>query len=330
MKAEIGTYPKQRQILHKILPIDTPLEFDFHIVGVCNFKCNYCLWSLPASEMRKQVVASKPFMDWDTFQTALDQIRMFPRKIKHITLTGGEPMLHEQLSDMVKAVHDAEVTDYIQVISNGSCLTPELSKNLIDAGLSELKISLQGITAEKYYEISQAKIDWDKFYENIEYFSSIRGECQLKIKIADTALDAGEEAKFFELFGDIADAVAVEHIYDAWTVNGMEHSESAKSREKTRYGNTQYQDVRVCKCVFIYLDVLPDGLLATRCHRDLGLGNIHSTTITEAWNGAVLRKMRLGFLKDGVWHKNCTVNASTAHPEDILDGHEAEILARMV
>jgi MoaA/NifB/PqqE/SkfB family radical SAM enzyme len=328
MKAEIGTFPKNRQILREIVPLDTPLEFDFHVTGVCNFRCNYCLWSSPPDAMKKQAVASVPFMDEKTFETAVEQIKRFPRKIKHITLTGGEPTLHERLAEMVEAVNNADITDYTQVISNGTRLTPQLGRELVKAGLNEIKISLNGLNAEKYAEITGAGINWDEFYENIRYFSSIRENCKLKIKIADTALDEGDEEKFYSLFGDIADAVAVEHIYDAWAVNGINYSGSPAEHKKTRYGY-DYRDIKVCKSVFIYLDVLPDGMIATRCHRDMGWGNVNSTALTEVWNGEKLDKLRKDMLLGRAKHESCTVNASTAHPEDILDGYEDEILSRM-
>lgn len=327
MKAELGTFPKDRQILHNILPIDTPLEIDFHITGVCNFRCNYCLWSMPKEDLKKQVIASADYMSFDTFCLALKQLKEFPHKIKHITLTGGEPLLHKRLPEMIRMIQDADVAQTIQVISNASLLKPELSKQLVDAGLTELKISLQGLSAEAYRKTSSAKIDWDEFYGNIRYFSDIRGDCKLKVKIADTALAEGDEENFYALFGDICDAVAIENIYDAWVVNGMK-CENLNSHGKNRYGH-EISGINVCKCVFIYFDVLPNGMFATRCHRDLDFGNIHDTTMLQAWNCDSINKLREGFLRGTIRHSNCTTNSQTAHPEDILDGHEAEILARM-
>jgi sulfatase maturation enzyme AslB (radical SAM superfamily) len=327
MKAELGTWPKDRQILHNILPIDTPLEIDFHITGVCNFKCNYCLWSMPKEELAKQVLASAPYMDFETFCIALEQLKEFPHKIKHLTLTGGEPLLHKRLPEMIRMVRDAEVAQTIQVISNASPLTRDLSRELVGAGLTELKISLQGLNEEAYRKTSSAKISWDKFYDNIRYFSEVRGDCKLKVKVADTALDSGDEKKFYELFGDICDAVAIENIYDAWAVNGMKH-EHINAHKENRYGHA-IDGLKVCKCVFIYFDILPNGMFATRCHRDLGFGNVHDTTLLKAWNCDAINKLREGFLRGTVRHPQCTVNSQTAHPEDVLDGYEAEILSRM-
>jgi MoaA/NifB/PqqE/SkfB family radical SAM enzyme len=327
MKAELGIYPKDRQILHKIVPLDTPLEIDFHITGVCNFKCNYCLWSMPKEELSRQAIAAVDFMDFSIFCNALEQTKEFPEKIKHISLTGGEPLLHKRLPEMIQMIRDAGVTQTIQVISNAALLTHRKSEQLIQSGLTELKISLQGISSEAYQKTSSVSINWNEFYNNIRYFSSIRGDCKLKVKVADTALNDGDDERFFELFGNICDGVAIENIYNAWAVNGMSRVPT-KEHTVNRYGHA-ISGLKVCKCVFIYLDILPDGLIATRCHRDLDFGNVCSTTLVNAWNCENIKALRRGFLDGTVCHPNCTVNSQTAHPEDILDGHEAEIIARI-
>ena len=260
MKAELGIYPKDRQVLYKILPLDTPLVVDLYVSNICNFKCNYCLQSSP-KEIYDASGLKKEFMGWDTFELALKQLREFPRKIKQIALLGiGEPTLHNRLPDMIRAIRNADIAETVMVITNGSQLNPEYNQELVNAGLQVLRISLQGLSAEKYMEISHAKIDWDLFYANIVNFSEIKGTCKLKVKIADTALTPGDEERFYQLFGNICDAVAIEHIYDAFSSRGKEYSNvSLVQTEKTKFG-LDVRNIDVCWIPFIRINLRPDGV----------------------------------------------------------------------
>lgn len=333
MKAEIGIFPKDRQLLHSIVPLDTPLLVDFHISNLCNFKCNYCMNSSP-----KEVYASsglrRELMSWETFELALEQLKEFPQKIKQISLDGiGEPTLNKRLPDMVEALRKAEVAQTVMVITNGSQLSPELSQQLVDAGLQVLRISLQGLSAKKYMEISQAKIDWDRFYQNIKYFSQIRGDCKLKVKIADTALEEGDEEKFYTLFGDICDAVAVEHIYDAFSNIGKVYTIALRETEKNRFG-LDIRNIDTCWFPFTRIDLRSDGTFANCCNSLFGFEkNIREDTILEQWNGAAMCRMRADFLRHNTKEyaacQKCHIPIEVYHPEDLLDGHEAEILDRM-
>ena len=333
MKAELGTFPKDRQILSEILPIRTPLGLDLHITHKCNFRCNYCVLSQPEEDFKKSGL-KREIMTWDTFCLAVNQIKEFESKIKMITMSGiGEATTHPRLVDMVQYLHDAQVTDKIQIITNGYLLTPELGRKLVDAGLGELKISLQGLTTQKYKEISGVNINWDKLYQNIESFSSIRGSCLLKVKIADTALDPGEDSRFYELFGDICDAVSIEHIYDVWAVQDAALDYHERQVETTIYG-LPLIDNRICRYPFMFVDILPDGQYTTFCHVLFGHEkNIREESIAAQWNGEGQNRFRLKML-EGKQHfpvcSRCSIVNNTYHPEDLLMGHEDEIRKRLI
>ncbi|MBR1494051.1 MAG: radical SAM protein [Acidaminococcaceae bacterium] len=333
MKAELGTFPKDRQILSEILPIRTPLGMDIHITHFCNFHCNYCVLTQSEADFKKSGL-KREIMSWETFCLIVRQLKDFESKIKMITMSGiGEALTHPRLVDMVQLLHDANVTDKIQIITNASLLTPELSEKLVKAGLGELKISLQGLTAEKYKEISNVTINWDRFYENIKYFSSIRGSCLLKVKIADTAIEPSEEKKFYELFGDICDAVSIEHIYDVWKVQDANLDYHEKPTETTMYG-LPLIDNTVCRYPFMFIDILPDGLYTTFCHLHFGFEkNIWDVPMEKQWNGKGQNELRLKMLegKYGIpVCSKCSIVNNTYHPEDLLMGHEEEIRKRLL
>ena len=333
MKAGLGTFPKDRQILHEILPLDTPLGVDIHTTHFCNFKCNYCVLCLSDEELASSEI-KREIMTWETFELLVNQLKEFPRKIKMITMSGiGEATTHPKVVDMVQLLDKSNVTNKIQIISNGALLTPKLGEKLIEAGLNELRISLQGLSSEKYRQICGANIDWDEYYANLCYFSKIKGSCALKVKIVDTALNPGDDKKFYELFGDICDNVAIEYVYDAWKANGYPQLGNNRTGMKTRYGR-EFRQIKVCHRPFIRFDILPSGKFTQFCHTCFGHEkNIREMSVVEQWNSVNQNQLRRDMLNgrrfDFEQRKNCSMIEEAWHPEDILDGREAEILARM-
>lgn len=333
MKAELGIYPKDRQLLCEILPLNTPLSVDFYISNVCNFKCNYCLQSKP-QPVFDSCGLRKEFMSWEIFQLAVKQAQNFPSKIKQVAFTGfGEPTLHKLLPEMIRSVRDADIAETIMVITNASTLTSDLTHRLVDAGLDVLRISLQGLSAAKYKEISDVSIDWDQFYNNLIYFSKARGNCKLKIKIADTALEEGDEERFFELFGDLADAVAVEHIYDVFSQRGKVWDVPLKKTQKNRYG-LNIRKVETCWIPFIRMAIQPNGITQFCCDALFGFEqNIQDVSLFDQWNGIAWNQARKSLLEHDLSNfracQVCHAPSEQYHPEDILDGHEEEILNRM-
>ena len=90
---------------------------------------------------------------------------------------------------MVAMAKEAGIAERIEIISNGQLLTREMADNLIAAGLDTLRISLQGLSSEKYRSVGGVDLDYDKFVENIRYFYSHKRETQLFVKVMDVSLD---------------------------------------------------------------------------------------------------------------------------------------------
>lgn len=235
---------------------------------------------------------------------------------------------------MVRLFKTSGKVKKVQIITNASLLTHELSHRLLDAGLDQLKVSLQGIDTEMYRKITRSKVDWDTIYGNIQYFSQIKGACKLSVKIGDTALRAGEDKIFHQLFGDICDAVGIEHIYNMWNVNGVNVEDNLKDSEQTVWG-LEPREIRVCRQRFTTFDILPDGTFCLGgCHRRFGFEhNIRDVPVAEQWNSPGANKARWDMLTEGrkgdPLCRICEGGSQNWHPEDLLEGHEDEILARM-
>lgn len=314
-----------RKILHKLLPLDTPMAFAIVSSQACNIHCTYCLHSLSSRVLRDKGFAQKN-MDWDTFTHTVDLLKEFPKKIKSLNMSGqGEPLCNPHFADMVRYLHESDTVEDLNFITNGLLLTHTLSDALIDAGINRIFVSLQGMTGKKYQEICGKEIDFDALVENLRYFyeqknkSPRKEDIQLNIKIADVALDTGDREKFLACLGDICDTIHVETIKPLYA--DVDYSDllgkNNTDMTTTRFGRL-HKKQKACYLAFYDMNVTPDGEIRP-CGAPFqgcpGLGNIRNTSLVEAWNSDVRRKFLLSMLQ-GERYKN-PVCCDCDYPNDV-------------
>lgn len=319
--------------LSDALPLDTPFSVFVFPTTYCNFHCVYCAHSMDAAGMREHYGLVQQTMDMDTYRTVLRQLRQFPRKIKLLSLTGqGEPLMNRQLPEMIRLARDAGVAERIEIITNGSLLTPELSDALIGAGLDGLRISVQGLDSRKYVAVCGCQIDFDRFIQNIRYFYQHKGQCDLFVKIMDAALDEGEDKKFYQIFDSISDRMYIECCRPVYS--GVEFTENMDATVIDRYGNT-HPPRKVCPLSFFMLSVFPDGDVepCDSIYKPIVLGNVHTSTLQEMFLGERLREFQrqqlLGRRYDNEKCAVCCAPDDVSHPLDVLDDSAGGLLARL-
>ncbi len=172
------------------LPLETPISVSFEASSICNLKCNFCVHGLK----------DKPFvqklMDFEIFKRAADSLKKFPSQIKDIVFTmAGEPTLNPELPQMVKYLNDLNIAKQITTFTNGIRLTPELGRRLIDAGLTRLRVSIEGLNDERYQELCGVKASYRGIVDNIaafyEYKSTKQKNCHVFVKTFSQSLTSG-------------------------------------------------------------------------------------------------------------------------------------------
>ncbi|MCR4395057.1 MAG: SPASM domain-containing protein, partial [Dehalococcoidales bacterium] len=81
----------------------------------------------------------------------------------------GEPLMHPGIVDMVEKLHALNAR--VEIITNGTLLTKEMSEALIQAGISTLWVSIDGARPESYADI-RLGAELDNVIRNITYFSN--------------------------------------------------------------------------------------------------------------------------------------------------------------
>ena len=116
----------------------------------CNFRCQYCMPEKPFSWVPKENLLS--FEELFLFiKVAIDA------GVNKIRLTGGEPLLREELDTFVKMIHDYKPGIDLALTSNGFLLE-ETAQRLKDAGLKRLNISLDSLKPVVAAQIAQKNV----------------------------------------------------------------------------------------------------------------------------------------------------------------------------
>lgn len=319
-----------RKVLANVLPLKTPFTVAIDIISVCNFKCQFCFHSIDKDKQR-ELNFNPGIMDYELFEKTIDQIAVFPNKLKKLALyMRGEPLLHKRLPDMIAYAKKKNVSELIQVTTNGYLLSPDMNRTLIESGLDELVVSVEALSSERYDEITGVHIDYDKFIDNLCNFYENKNGCNLYIKILDVGLDRDEEYKFHDIYDGICDKAFIE---DAQPQYRQVSYSDIKQNFNTDVRGNNLMKVEVCTQPFLSLYVLHNGDVCVCCVDYSGkivFGNTKDHSLINIWNGKVLRHFRMMQLqRKRNQHFECGKcdYPSFNTPEiDILDSYTDELL----
>ena len=242
----------------------------------------------------------------------------------------GEPLLNPDIAKMIAYAKSKNCIGRTEIYTNASLLTQECSEQLIEAGLDQLHISVQGISAEQYYKTARIKIDFNKFVKQLEYFMIHKKHTRIYLKILDYLIPSEkEEDKFRNIYQDCADYIAVEHLFPAGELDS--HRTPGQT---TMYGGKP--NFSICPKAFMNLAIWQDGGIAPcACPNNHSFlyGNVHTHSLKEIWNSD-LRKNFLIAQLNGVesipFCRDCLQPKYACADSDRLDGHEEEIRHRLL
>ena len=86
----------------------------------------------------------------------------------------GEPLLNPNFCEILSIAKRSGVADFVEFFTNGTLLTPQLSKDIAQTGVDRVKISLQGLNDEKYKQVCG---------KNISYKETIKSLVKRDLKI---------------------------------------------------------------------------------------------------------------------------------------------------
>ena len=106
----------------------------------CNFRCSYCMPEKPFSWVPKENLLSFEEL-FEFMKIAIDE------GVKKIRITGGEPLLREDLDKFIKMIYDYKPSVDLAMTTNAYLLKGSAQK-LVDAGLKRINVSIDTLKPE--------------------------------------------------------------------------------------------------------------------------------------------------------------------------------------
>ncbi len=117
------------------------------VTDLCNYRCLYC--------MPKDGIMKKEHNDIISFERIVEIVTSLTSLgIKKIRLTGGEPLLRNGIIDLCKMLKKIKGIEELCITTNASLLK-KYAKDLFEAGVSKLNISLDTLKEGRYKLITR-------------------------------------------------------------------------------------------------------------------------------------------------------------------------------
>ena len=179
--------------LPKVLYIET--------TNRCNLKCRGCILYRGSWEPARDISLAE-------LVTITDQLA----ELEQVYLHGiGEPLLNPELPEIISHLKGRRV--YVLFNSNGILLNRQRQQDLINAGLDELRISLDAASA-KGYKIIRDSNKFGQIVENLKSFLWLQKQQQIALpKLSLWFLGTRENIAELPGFIELAAEIGVEEIY---------------------------------------------------------------------------------------------------------------------
>lgn len=148
-------------------------EIDYMRISVidsCNLNCYYCNpWDNNEHCHAVNILSVKKVLCIVRAATRLG--------ITHFRLTGGEPLLHPQLDEMVLQIKKIPGVSSVSLTTNAVLLAQQ-ARQLKEAGIDSINVSLDTIDASEYEHITKKPL-----LEEVEHGIDAAIECGIRVKI---------------------------------------------------------------------------------------------------------------------------------------------------
>lgn len=305
---------------------DFPIHIDFELNFICNIKCTFCTHSLD-DEKIKEWGDKKQKVTFETFKKIIDE--GMPKGLRSIAFNGtNEPLTVKDLDKYIKYAKDSGVLD-IMFNTNGLLLTKEISKKLIESGLTRLMISIDAFKKETYEE-QRIGANYEKLVENILNFLEVRKEMGAKLPLVRLSFLAhanniDEIEPFIEFWKDKIDFFAFQRLSDAFM---YDEEKSESFREEFKMGEVEKDEFFDCSQPFVRVMIRNNGDVLPCCvfyGMKLPIGNIYENSLYDIYNGDAMKKIKQTVNDPDKQSEACRVCRSCTPIDFDLDQYTAKL-----
>ena len=141
-----------------------PLALAIESTNECNAKCVMCFRENHTREQMK--------IDFGLFEKIIQDAKKNKITVFQLSFY-GESLLDPFLFKKIKYISKHISVAWIQIVTNGSLLTEENSQKLLNLGISEIRVSIEGNNKDEYERIRRG-LNYDLLVNNLAYLKSLR------------------------------------------------------------------------------------------------------------------------------------------------------------
>jgi radical SAM protein with 4Fe4S-binding SPASM domain len=282
-----------------------PLVVSWNVTRKCNLKCSHCYINAAKDELQGE-------LNTEEAKRLIDQITDVSRPL--LILSGGEPLLRSDIYELIRYGTDKGLR--MGLGSNGSLIDEAVAKNLKNAGVKTVSISLDSCTPERHDDFRGVKGSWQRAVQAITALRQNGVLVQVNTTVTQQnhgeideimSLAEGLGVENFHLFflvptgrgtriADISPAMYEGMIKSTFAKTGKHRLNVRPScapqfmRIAKDMGLDMRQWIRGCIAGLYYCRVYPNGDITPCPYLPIKLGNIREKTFSEIWFGSEVFK----------------------------------------
>lgn len=260
---------------HYSLPfsLGNPNVSQIEITNACHYRCPICPHTM---DMTRTI----EYMSFSFFRKIVGKLYQSNEPIYLHVL--GEPFMHPDLMNMIW--YGKSRGYEIGLFTNGSLLTEENARNIIDVELDYLVISFEVV--EDTFNQLRSGANFHEVYKNIMNFLKVRGP-KRKPRVTISSITLPKDKGNFEnrFWKSKVDRFIEKELHD-WTGDIPKITQIAGRKRNTK---------KTCLLPWLKMSVLVDGKVVPCCLDYDGkyvLGNLGTESLKSIWNGEKMIKLR--------------------------------------
>ncbi|TAG91983.1 MAG: radical SAM protein [Oscillatoriales cyanobacterium] len=267
-----------------------PKYFQIETIRVCNARCTFCA----VDQWDKSV----PLMPDELFNKIADELGNYSDWIEFVCIQrAGEPLLDKKLVERVRKLKQVGIKR-VNFSTNASLLTEKKARDLFEAGLDEVYISIDTVDKETY-EQQRVGLKYETVINNIKSLFQVRNE------VKPDAVLRVRGIYFSNSLDDPDEREAMIRWENFWTPIKKPHDQ-IYMKKAHNFGN--HKDLNVdapdyewdwvyhpCIIPWSSMNITAMGKVALCCvdlDADVNMGDINLHSIAEVWRSEKYQAIR--------------------------------------
>lgn len=275
------------------------------ITGKCNERCLHCY--IPHDNKVSDISP-------EVFYDVLEQCRSM--KLLHLTISGGEPMLHKNFCDFLRKCHEYDFS--VNVLSNLTLLNDEILKEMKANPLLGIQVSLYSMSPKIHDEITQMNGSFEKtktaILKIIDNDIPIQISCPIlklnkncyndvkswgKEHNIHVGIDYGIIAEYNHTTDNLSNRLSIDEIREVINDVAKDDSKYWKKIEKEAEDKkTTLPTDSICSVCSLSICLDESGnVYPCAGWQDYCVGNVKETSLSDIWNNSEKVKYLRGLCK---------------------------------